>query len=155
MHWKGHDTTRNIFNCMAISFQLSQQNAILTRIAYRGKLNAFEENVTASTILDLGMEKLNVKVSFIHLFTTNMGQKCAAHCHFSTPGKKKTFFSSWIFFSRAHPSCKRIAISALVVKRVQPVPLLVEFASPKFATKSNTFCKPLKTFPWSLYKKIF
>ena len=156
MHWKGHDTTRNIFNCMAISFQLSQQNAILTRIAYRGKLNAFEENVTASTILDLGMEKLNVKVSFIHLFTTNLGQKCVAHCHFSTPGKKKTFFSSWlVFFSRAHPSCKRIAISALVVKRVQPVSLLVEFASPKFATKSNTFCKPLKTFPWSLYKKIF
>ena len=64
---------------MAISFQLSQQNAILTRIAYRGKLNAFEENVTASTILHLEMEKLNVKVSFIHLFTTNLRQKCAAH----------------------------------------------------------------------------
>ena len=73
---------------MAISFQLSQQNAILTKIAYRGKLNAFEKNVTASTILDLGMEKLNVKVSFIHLFTTNLRQKCAAHCHFSTPRKK-------------------------------------------------------------------
>ena len=80
---------------MAITFQLSQQNAILTRIAYRGKLNAFEENVIASTILDLGMEKLNVKVSFIHLFTTNLRQICAAHCHFSTPRK---FFSHEILF---------------------------------------------------------
>ena len=73
---------------MATSFQLSQQNAILTRIAYRCKLNAFEENVIASTILDLGMEKLNVKVSFIHPFLTNLRQKCAAHCYFSTPRKK-------------------------------------------------------------------
>ena len=84
---------------MAISFQLSQQNAILTRTAYRGKLNAFEENVIASTILDLGMEKLNVKVSFIHLFTINPRQKCAAHCHFSTSRKKEEiFFSHEILF---------------------------------------------------------
>lgn len=121
---------------MAISFQLSQQNAILTRTAYRGKLNAFEENVIASTILHLGMEKPNVKVSFIHLFTTNLRQKCAAHCHFSTPRKKEEIFFLMKFFFL----CKRIAVSVfVVVKRVQPVSQRLPITTEAFRLEEHLF----------------
>ena len=59
--------------------------------------------------------------------------------------KDETFFLIKFFFSG-----KKIAISVfVVVKRVQPVSLLVGFASSQFATNSLhiTFCKRLKIFP--------
>ena len=59
--------------------------------------------------------------------------------------KMKFFFLIKFFFSG-----KKIAISVfVVVKRVQPVSLLVGFASSQFATNSLhiTFCKRLKIFP--------
>ena len=59
--------------------------------------------------------------------------------------KMKIFFLIKFFFSG-----KKIAISVfVVVKRVQPVSLLVGFASSQFATNSLhiTFRKRLKIFP--------